>query len=114
MTGLETALSLVWDAFVAGPGEDVPLDVVELFAMVSWRPAALAGLDWSHGHGGPIAPGGHGHLCVFDPTAAWTVDRRATASRSQNSPYDGMRLSGRVRHTVLAGDPVVVDGRAQR
>jgi len=114
MTGLETALSLVWDAFVAGPGEEVPLDVVELFAMVSWRPAALAGLDWSHGHGGPIAPGGHGHLCVFDPTAAWTVDRRATASRSQNSPYDGMRLSGRVRHTVLAGDPVVVDGRAQR
>jgi len=80
--------------------------------MVSWRPAALAGLDWDHGHGGPIAPGGHAHLCVFDPTEAWTVDRRATASRSQNSPYDGMRLSGRVRHTVLAGDPVVVDGRA--
>ena len=114
MIGLETALALVWDAFVAGPGEDAPLGLVELFAMVSWRPAALAGLDWDHGHGGPIAPGGHAHLCVFDPTEAWTVDRRATASRSQNSPYDGMRLSGRVRHTVLAGDPVVVDGRAQR
>jgi dihydroorotase len=51
---------------------------------------------------------------VFDPTATWTVDRRALASRSQNSPYDGMTLGGRVRHTVLAGEPVVVDGQAQR
>jgi dihydroorotase len=36
------------------------------------------------------------------------------ASRSTNTPYEGMVLHGRVRHTLLRGEPVVVDGEAQR
>ena len=47
-------------------------------------------------------------------TATWTVDAGALASRSRNTPYAGMELTGRVRHTILAGEPVVVDGEAQR
>jgi dihydroorotase len=114
MIGLETALAVAYDAFVGSPGDAEPLPLVELFALLSWHPAALAGLDRSAGHGGPIVPGSRAHLCVFDPTATWTVDRWAMASRSQNSPFHGMTLTGRVRHTVLAGEPVVVDGRATR
>jgi dihydroorotase len=114
MIGLETALAVAYDAFVGSPEDAEPLPLVELFALFSWRPAALAGLDRSAGHGGPIAPGSRAHLCVFDPTATWTVERFAMASRSQNSPFHGMTLTGRVRHTVLAGEPVVVDGRAGR
>ncbi len=114
MLGLETALAVVYDAFVASPVDAEPISLVELFALLSWRPAALGGLDRTLGHGGPIAPGGRAHLCVFDPTATWTVDRWALASRSQNSPYHGMTFGGRVRHTVLAGEPVVVNGQAQR
>jgi dihydroorotase len=114
MIGLETALAVAYDAFVAFPDRGSPLSVVELLALMSWRPAALVGLDRSLGHGGPIAPGSRAHLCVFDPSATWTVDRRATASLSQNSPFHGMTFSGRVRHTILAGEPVVVDGTAER
>jgi dihydroorotase len=51
---------------------------------------------------------------VVDPAATWTVDPAALASRSRNTPYAGMTLTGRVRHTLLAGEPVVVDGEAQR
>jgi dihydroorotase len=36
------------------------------------------------------------------------------ASRSRNTPYAGRKLTGRVRHTILAGEPVVRDGLAQR
>jgi dihydroorotase len=36
------------------------------------------------------------------------------ASRSTNTPYEGRTLKGRVRHTVLKGEPVVIDGEAQR
>ena len=36
------------------------------------------------------------------------------ASKSRNTPYAGRTLRGKVRHTVLAGDPVVIDGTAQR
>ena len=51
---------------------------------------------------------------MIDPTATWTVDPTALASRSRNTPYAGRTLTGRVRHTVLAGEPVVIDAEAQR
>jgi dihydroorotase len=65
-------------------------------------------------HGGPIAAGRPANLCVVDPAATWTVDPAALASRSGNTPYAGMTLTGRVRHTVLGGEAVVVDAGAQR
>jgi len=54
------------------------------------------------------------NLCVIDPKLRWTVDPATLASRSRNTPYAGRSLTGRVRHTVLRGEPVVVDQRAQR
>jgi dihydroorotase len=51
---------------------------------------------------------------VIDPTATWTVDPVALASRSRNSPYGGRKVSGQVRHTIFRGEPVVVDAEAQR
>ena len=75
-----------------------------------------AGLDPAHGgsQGGPIEPGAAANLCVVDPSATWTVDPTALASRSRNTPYTGRKLTGRVRHTILAGEPVVIDAVAQR
>ena len=76
---------------------------------VVWR--AIAGLA---DHGGPVAAGRAAHLCVFDPNETWTVDPSRLASRSRNTPYAGRKLTGRVRHTLLRGEPVVVDGEATR
>jgi dihydroorotase len=104
MLGLETALAL------ALTNLDLPIE--EVLALLSWRPATIIGAD--DAHGGPIAEGRPANLCVIDPQATWTVDAAAMASRSRNTPYAGMELTGRVRHTVLAGEPVVVDGEAQR
>ena len=59
-------------------------------------------------------PGRAAHLVVIDPTAQWTVDVGALASRSRNCPYAGWTLTGQVRHTLFAGEPVVVDAEAQR
>ncbi|MCX7620194.1 MAG: dihydroorotase [Acidimicrobiales bacterium] len=103
MLGLETALALAITEL------DLPMERV--LALMSWRPAAIAGLV---AHGGPIAPGRPANLCVFDPAAAWTVDPERLASRSRNTPYAGRRVQGKVRHTVLWGQPVVIDGEAQR
>lgn len=87
------------------------LRLADVLGALSWRPAAIAGLD---GHGGPIAAGRMAHLAVIDPTATWTVDTGDTASRSRNNPWAGLELRGRVRHTLYRGEPVVVDGEAQR
>ena len=46
--------------------------------------------------------------------AKWVVDPAAMASRSRNTPYAGRALVGRARHTILRGEPVVIDGEAQR
>ncbi len=61
-----------------------------------------------------MAAGRAANLCVIDPAAEWMVDPAASASRSRNTPYAGRPLTGRVRHTIVFGEPVVIDGEAQR
>jgi dihydroorotase len=108
MLGLETALSLALGEL------DLPLQ--RIVALMSWQPARICGLDAAHGgtQGGPVVAGSVANLCVIDPHATWTVDPAALASRSRNSPYAGRTMTGRVRHTVFRGEPVVVDSGAQR
>lgn len=104
MLGLETALAVALT--------ELDLPVAQVLARMSWRPAAIAGLAATHGR--PVAEGEPANLCVIDPSARWTVDPRQTASRSRNTPFAGRTLTGRVRHTILRGEPVVVDGEPQR
>jgi dihydroorotase len=110
MIGLETALSVAHGALCLEAG----LPIESLLERCSWAPARIAGLDGEGGHGGPIAAGRPANLVVFDPDASFTVDASRSASRSRNTPFAGRTLTGRVRHTVLRGEPVVLDGEAQR
>jgi len=104
MLGLETALGLALT--------ELDLPVATVLALLSWNPARIAGLESEHG--GPVAEGRPANLCVIDPGATWVVDPDVMASRSRNTPYVGRKLTGRVRHTILRGEPVVVDGVAAR
>jgi dihydroorotase len=110
MLGLETALALTLTELVE-PGI---LSLRAALALLSWRPAAIAGLGGADGHGGPVAPGRPAHLAVIDPTVRWEVDAGRLASRARNTPFAGRKLIGRVRHTVFRGEPVVIDGEATR
>ncbi|MCB0962911.1 MAG: dihydroorotase [Acidimicrobiales bacterium] len=104
MLGLETALALALT--------DLDLPIEAVLAALSWNPAKVAGL--AERHGLPVAEGNPANLCVIDPEATWTVRGADMASRSTNTPYEGRELTGRVRHTVLEGEPVVIGGEAQR
>ncbi|HEU5082188.1 MAG TPA: dihydroorotase [Acidimicrobiales bacterium] len=104
MLGLETALALALT--------ELDLEVEEVVALLSWRPAQILGV--ADRHGGPILEGRRANLCVFDPDEEWTVDANAMHSRSRNTPYAGRRVRGRVRHTLLEGEPVFCDGEATR
>ncbi|MEA3056248.1 MAG: dihydroorotase [Actinomycetota bacterium] len=103
MLGLETAFAL---ALRLG------LPIERVLALLSWNPARIAGLTAEHG--GPIAEGRRANLTVLDLDAQWTVVPEELASRSRNTPYAGWELTGRARHTILRGEPVVVDGEATR
>ena len=104
MLGLETALALALT--------ELEVEVEQVVALLSWRPAQLLGV--SDRHGGPILDGRRANLCVFDPDEEWIVDPAAMHSRSRNTPYAGRRVRGRVRHTLLEGEPVFLDGEATR
>ena len=104
MLGLETALALALT--------ELDLPIQSVLALLSWQPAEIAGLTGTHG--GPVAAGYLANLCVIDPAAEWVVDPALLASRSRNTPYAGRKLTGRVRHTLLAGEAVVIDGEPQR
>jgi len=113
MLGLETALSVSIRAL-----EGV-LSPEAVLARLTSAPAAIARVSTAQrpaafAQGGPIVVGAAGHLCVFDPEASFTVDAHRQASRSRNTPFAGTTLRGRVRHTVYAGFPVVIDAELQR
>jgi len=108
MLGLETALALGISELVE-PGV---VDLAGLLALMSWNPAGIARIDGVHG--GPIAAGAPAHLVVFDPEHEWVVDPSELASLSHNTPYKDRQVRGKVRHTLLGGEPTVRDGKATR
>jgi dihydroorotase len=121
MLGLETALATVFTVLTTGRGlsEDVggfdPLPVAEAMEVIvramSLRPARIAGMDGRQGMA--VEQGSPANLCVFDPAASWVVDPSRSASLSSNAPLAGRKLTGLVRHTLLKGQAVVVDGELQ-
>lgn len=104
MLGLETALG------VSIAHLDMPL--VDIVAALSWKPAEIAGVADRHGR--PIEVGEPANLTVFDPAEQWEVIPGQLASKSRNTPFVGVPLTGRVKHTVFNGEVVVLDGVAQK
>ncbi|MFM1790051.1 MAG: dihydroorotase [Actinomycetota bacterium] len=104
MLGLETALGVVNTAVAPDPRR-----IAELF---SWNPARIAGVDDRHGR--PVAAGEPANIAVWNLTDVWSVSRDRLASKSRNTPYHGMELRGRNRHTIFNGNVVVKEGKAQR
>ncbi len=115
MLGLQTALPVAWEVLSSRLGPE------RVFALMSTQPAAIAKLTATDprvgGHsaqGGPVEAGAAANLCVFDPAATTVVEPARLASRSHNTPYAGRSFQGAVRHTVLRGEPTVIDAVAQR
>ncbi|MGA9278470.1 dihydroorotase [Ilumatobacter sp.] len=104
MLGLETALGVS----IA----HLDMDLADIVGALSWRPAGIAGIDDTHGR--PVQAGEPANLTVFDPTEEWEVVPAQLASKSRNTPYVGVPLRGRVKHTVLMGELTVENGTATR
>ncbi len=110
MLGLEHAAALTLEAL--GGGDEA---AAAFFALLSRRPARIAGLDRADArsglgaHGGALVAGEDANLVVFDPRRHWRASRDELASRARNTPYHGRALTGRARALLVAGR-VVLDG----
>jgi len=103
-TGLELLLSLAlrW-------GADSRLSLARSLAPVTCAPVRVLGeaLGSLAGSAGRLVEGGVADLCLFDPDVEWQVDPARLASQGKHTPFSvgstGMRMSGQVRHTLVAG-----------
>ena len=102
IASLQLGLSAVWTGASA---RGIALDRVAEWMAAA--PARLAGVERSKGR---IAVGQDADLVVFDPDEEWIVSGRALEHRHPVTPYDGLRLRGRVTTTILRGE-IVFDGR---
>ena len=104
MLGLESALSIVNQTMV----QTGLLTWEGVADRMSLAPARIAGYV---GHGGRIEVGAPAHLTVINPTQSYRVDRDLVASRSRNTPFHGMELSGVVQATFFRGIPTYLAGQ---
>ena len=104
MLGLESALSIVNQTMV----QTGLLNWEGVADRMSLAPARIAGYA---SHGGRIEVGAPAHLTVINPTQSYRVDRDLVASRSRNTPFHGMELSGVVQATFFRGIPTYLAGQ---
>ncbi|MBV8206079.1 MAG: dihydroorotase [Acidobacteria bacterium] len=99
ITGSETALGLALSILYEGRG--LPLDKV--IALLTARPAQI--LRGSEaGRRGTLAPGAPADIVIFDPSAKWRYEAANSKSKSQNTPFDGWEMRGRVMATMVGGE----------
>jgi len=95
ITGLETALGLAITRLHRE--QKIPLTrIVELFTAGPARVFDLRGR-------GTLARGNHADVTIFDPKKRWTFEAAKSRSKSQNTPFDGWQLTGKVVATVVGG-----------
>lgn len=94
--GLETLLPASLRLYHAGQ-----LTLPQLWRAMALNPAKRLGLE-----SGRLTPGAPADLVLFDPDAPLILDRFKLRSKSNNTPFDGARLQGRVLRTFVAGREV--------
>ena len=94
--GLETLLPASLQLF---HNQSVSLE--KLIKTMTLNPANLLGLP-----SGRITPGAPADLIVFDADIPFILDRETLKSKSKNTPFDGQKLQGKVRRTIVAGKTV--------
>jgi dihydroorotase len=95
ISGLETLLPVCVRALIE-PGH---LTWPELIARLTTGPARILGLPL-----GTLACDRPADVVLINPAEEWTVFASEFRSRSRNTPFDGMRFTGRVTMTIVDGE----------
>jgi dihydroorotase len=85
--GLELALPLLWQGLVVSQ----QLPALTLWRALSTHPAQCLQQTPARVGAGEVA-----ELILFDPETAWLVERQTLESRSNNTPWFGKKIQGRV------------------
>ncbi len=75
------------------------LTLPEIAAKMSGNPARILGLE-----GGEIAENAAADLTIADLDEEWTVDSSKFLSKGKNTPFNGRKLSGSIKYTIVDGN----------
>ena len=95
-TGLELLLPLTlkW-------AEESNTKLIVALARITADAARVLGVDAGH-----LTAGHAADICIFDPERYWKIEPQALKSQGKNTPYIGLELKGKVRHTLVDGQVV--------
>jgi dihydroorotase len=94
ITGLETAVPLVFDRLVRAGR----ITVIRAIELLSTNPARVLNLP-----GGTLTVGAPADIVVIDPDRRVTIDASRHVSKSKNTPFNGWELRGAVAYTLVGG-----------
>jgi dihydroorotase len=97
ITGLETELALSLMQLY----HTKRLGLSDLISRFTIAPARLLGLSK-----GTLSPGAAADVTIFDPDREWVFDKKASGSKSVNSPFYGWPLRGKPVATIVHGRKV--------
>lgn len=97
IVGLETSLAAGITTLVK-TGE---MTLTELLRKMSTVPAEILNVP-----GGTLKKGASADIVLFNEDEKWTVDPAKFRSRSRNSAFKGMELTGKVKYTFCRGEMV--------
>ena len=95
IVGLETSASLTYTELVEG-GVLTPMQMTE---RMSFAPARILGLE----NKGSVSEGKTADLVVFDPSREYEIDTDTFLSKGKNTPFDGWKVKGDVKYTLVDG-----------
>ena len=98
MLGLEAALPLCIEKLVKEAG----MSMMEVLDKLTAKPAAMYNIDR-----GDLRVDGPADIVIFNPDEKWTVT--GFQSKSQNTPFLGEELTGKVKYTICKGKVVYKD-----
>lgn len=98
IVGLETSAALTYTELVE-TGVLTPMQMVE---RMSLAPAKILGLSDK----GSVSEGKTADLVVFDPEREYEIDTDTFLSKGKNTPFDGWKVRGDVKYTMVDGKVV--------
>ncbi len=94
ISNIEHALAIFYQVFYEN---GLPLS--KLSELASYAPAKRLGR-----RAGLLASGYPADLVVFEPEEEWTIRRAQMISKSNNTPFEGRCVRGRVKQTIVEGE----------
>jgi len=94
ITGIQTAFSAAVTALL----NTGFIDIFRLVELTSAKPAAIIGIKSG------IRVGNLANICIADIGKKYTLEKSMLKSKSFNTPFIGITLSGTVEHTINNGE----------